>query len=387
MVMPSPKRYIAHIDLDCFFVSVERIKDPSLNGKPVVVGGTPTGRGVVASASYEARAFGVRSAMPAATALRLCPHLVFVRGHFGDYTKYSNRLYNRIMELAPVVERASIDEMYFDLTGCEVLYNNDLPGFIKKLQKIVWDELRLPCTISLASNKVMAKIAAQTVKPAGIIYVPHGTEREFLAPLPVDAIPGVGKKTGEVLRKKGIHLVSDLQKAPREKLERILGKHGVWIHEVANGFGPDELSTEHERKSIGNEETFAKDIADRNDLQTIILSLTSEVCSSLRYRHLKGRTFTLKLRYSDFQTITRATTIEPTDDDGIVFKTMKELFETSYTRRLPLRLLGIRASHLVEEGQIELQLFPEDQKRSSMLNAVDKIRKKFGDDVIHVGRQ
>jgi DNA polymerase-4 len=385
--MPSPKRYIAHLDLDCFFVSVERIKDPSLNGKPVVVGGTPTGRGVVASASYEARAFGVRSAMPAATALRLCPHLILVRGRYGDYTKYSNKLYQRIMELAPVVERASIDEMYFDLTGCEVLYNNDLPGFIKKLQKIVWDEFQLPCTIALASNKVVAKIAAQTVKPAGIIYVPHGNEEEFLAPLPVDAIPGVGKKTGEVLRKKGFELVSDLQKASREKLERILGKHGVWIHEVAHGVGRDELSTDHERKSIGNEQTFAKDIAEKDELLRIVLSLSGEVCSSLRYRHLKGRTFTLKLRYSDFQTITRATTIEPTDDDTIVFKTMKQLLETSYTRRLPLRLLGVRASHLLEEGQIELPLFPEDQKRTNMLSAVDKIRKKFGDDVIHVGRQ
>jgi DNA polymerase IV len=385
--MPSSKRYIAHLDLDCFFVSVERIKDPSLNGKPVVVGGSPTGRGVVASASYEARAFGVRSAMPAATALRLCPGLIMVRGKYGDYTKYSNELYERVLELAPIVERASIDEMYFDLTGCEVLYNNDLPGFIKKLQKIVWDEFHLPCTIALAANKVISKIAAQTVKPAGTIYVPHGTEQEFLAPLPVDAIPGVGKKTGEILRKKGFHLIADLQKTSREKIERILGKHGIWIHEVAMGFGPDELSTEHERKSIGNEETFSKDISDKNELQRIILSLTEEVCSSLRFRHLKGRTFTLKLRYSDFQTITRATTIEPTDDDGIVFKTMKELLEDSYTRRLPLRLLGVRASHLVDVEQIELQLFPEDQKRSSMLSAVDKIRKKFGDDVIHVGRQ
>ena len=383
--MTLPKHYIAHLDLDCFFVSVERIKDPSLNGKPVVVGGTPTGRGVVASASYEARAFGVRSAMPAATALRLCPPLVIVRGRYGDYTKYSNRLYQRILELAPIVERASIDEMYFDLTGCEVLYHNDLPGFIKKLQKIVWDEFHLPCTIALASNKVIAKIATQTVKPAGTIYVQHGTEQAFLAPLPIDAIPGVGKKTGEVLRRKGFQHISDLQKVSREKLERILGKHGIWIHEVAHGFGSNELSTEHERKSIGNEETFSSDIANKDELHKIIFSLTEEVCSSLRYRHLKGRTFTLKIRYSDFQTITRATTIEPTDDDSIVFRTMKELLDTSYTRHLPLRLLGVRASHLIEEEQLELKLFPGDEKRSNMLSAVDKIRKKFGDDVIHVG--
>ncbi|MCX6134064.1 MAG: DNA polymerase IV [Ignavibacteriales bacterium] len=378
-------RSIAHLDLDCFYVSVERIKDPSLVGRPVVVGGTPTGRGVVASASYEARAFGVRSAMPTAAALRLCPHLTIVRGRFGDYTHYSNKLYERILELAPVVERASIDEMYFDLTGCESLYHNDLPGFIKSLQHIVWKEFQLPCTISLASNKVVAKISAQTVKPAGVIYVPHGTEREFLAPLPIDAIPGVGKKTGEILRKKGFATVADIQKTSQDKLQRILGNHGLWIHDVANGLGPDELSTEHERKSIGNEETFARDISDRNELKKIIFSLTEEVCSSLRYRHLKARTFTLKLRYADFDTITRATTIEPADDDTIVFKTICELFEVSYARRIGIRLLGVRASHLVDEKQLELSLFPETGKRAQMLDAVDKLRKKFGDDVIHVG--
>lgn len=384
-IVSCPKRYIAHLDLDCFYVSVERIKDPSLNGKPVIVGGTPSGRGVVASASYEARAFGIRSAMPTARALRLCPDVIVVRSRFGDYTKYSNTLYQRILELAPVVERASIDEMYLDLTGCEDLYHHDLPGFVKKLQQIVWVEFQLPCTISLASNKVVAKIAAQTVKPAGVIYVPHGTEQEFLAPLSIDVIPGVGKKTSEILRRKGFNAVADLQAASKEKLQRILGKHGLWIHEVANGFGPDHLSTEHERKSIGNEETFAHDIADRNELEKILFSLTEEVCSSLRYRHLKARTFTLKLRYADFQTITRATTFEPTNDDTIIFKAMLELLDASYTRRIAIRLLGVRASHLVEEEQLELPLFPEDKKRSQMLDAVDKIRKKFGEDVIHVG--
>ena len=383
--MHAAIRSIAHLDLDCFFVSVERIKDPSLIGKAVVVGGTPTGRGVVASASYEARAFGVRSAMPAATARRLCPNLIFVRGKFGDYTTYSDRLYQRVLELAPVVERASIDEMYFDLTGCEVLYHHDLPGFVKTLQQTVWREFHLPCTIALASNKVVSKIAAQTVKPAGVIYVPHGTERQFLAPLPIDVIPGVGKKTGDVLRRKGFKLVSDLQAVSREKLQRILGKHGLWIHDVANGIGPDELSTGHERKSIGNEETFGHDIADHEELRKILFSLTEEVSSSLRYRHLKARTFTLKLRYADFETITRAETIDPTDDDTIIFRTMRDLLETSYTRKASVRLLGVRATNLTDESQIELSLFPDDQRRSQMLDAVDKIRRKFGDDVIHVG--
>jgi DNA polymerase-4 len=383
--MLEPKRYIAHLDLDCFYVSVERIKDRSLIGKPVAVGGTPTGRGVVTSASYEARAFGVRSAMPAGKALRLCPHLIIVRGRFGDYTDYSNRLYRRVMELAPVVERASIDEMYLDLTGCEILYHHDLPGFIKRLQQVVLSEFHLPCTISLAANKVVAKIAAQTVKPAGVIFVPHGTEKEFLAPLPVDAIPGVGQKTNEVLRKKGFLRIADLQAATRERIQKLLGKHGIWIHEVANGLGPDRLTTEHERKSIGNEETFRTDVGDKAELEARLFKLTEEVGSSLRYRHVKARTFTLKLRYSDFQTLTRAVTIEPTDDDVFIYETMVKLLSLALTRRAPVRLLGVRASHLTDEEQLELPLFPQDQKRSDILHAVDAIRKKFGDDVIHVG--
>jgi len=384
--MSPQKRYIAHLDLDCFYVSVERIKDPSLNGKPVIVGGSPTGRGVVASASYEARAHGVRSAMSTAQALRLCPDAIVVRSHFGAYTTYSNKLYKRILELAPVVERASIDEMYLDLTGCEVLYGNDLPGFIKKLQKVVLKEFYLPCTISLASNKSVAKIAAGTVKPAGVIYVPHGTEKEFLAPLPIDVIPGVGKKTSEILRRKGFKLVGDLQAVSQKQVVNILGKYGLWIHDVANGLGSEHLTTEHARKSIGNEETFSHDIADREELGRILYSLVESVCSSLRYRHLKARTFTLKLRYSDFHTITRAETITSTHDDATVFQTMNQLLNSAYIRRLPIRLLGVRASHIVDLTQLELELFPDDQKRSQMLEAIDKIRKKYGDEVIHVGK-
>jgi DNA polymerase-4 len=383
--MSETKHYIAHLDLDCFYVSVERIKDRSLVGKPVAVGGSPTGRGVVASASYEARAFGVRSAMPTGRALKLCPDLIVVRGRFGDYAEYSNKLYHRVLELAPVVERASIDEMYLDLTGCEILYHHDLPGFIRRLQQVVLTEFHLPCTISLAANKVVAKIAAQTVKPAGVIYVPHGTEKQFLAPLPVNAIPGVGTKTDEVLQRKGFHRIADLQAVSRDRVQKLLGRHGIWIHDVALGLGPDRLTTDHERKSIGNEETFSSDVGDRAELEARLFKLTEEVGSSLRYRHLKARTLTLKLRYSDFQTLTRAVTLEPTDDDVLIYETMVELLDTALTRRAPVRLLGVRASHLIGEDQLELSLFPQDQKRSKMLHAVDEIRKKFGDDVIHVG--
>ncbi|MBI4428754.1 MAG: DNA polymerase IV [Ignavibacteriales bacterium] len=380
----ATKRYIAHLDLDCFYVSVERIKDPSLIGKPVVVGGSATGRGVVASASYEARSFGVRSAMPAARALKLCPQLVLVHGHYSEYSDYSNRIYKRMQEFSPVVERASIDEMYMDFTGCESLYGNDLPGLMKKLHKLVWQEFALPCTIALAANKVVSKIAAGTVKPNGVIHVPHGSEAEFLAPHPIDVIPGIGKKTSEFLRKKGFAVVSDIQRISIHQAVKILGKHGIWIHNAANGRGRDTLSPEYGRKSISNEETFGHDIATIPELEKQLFSLVESVCSSARSHRWKARTITLKIRYSDFRTFTRAESVPPTNDDAVVFRKARELLRKNYTRKMALRLLGVKLSNLLEKEEEDLPLFTEGRREPALV-AVDKIREKFGDDVIHVG--
>ncbi len=383
--MSERKKYIAHLDLDCFFVSVERIRDPSLNGKPVVVGGSPSGRGVVASASYEARKFGVHSAMPAGRALRLCPNLIFVRGHYSDYTDYSDRLYERMLEIAPIVERVSIDEMNMDFTGCEGLYNNDLPGFMKTLQAMVLKEFSLPCTIGLASNKTIAKIAATSVKPAGVRYVPHGEEAKFLAPLPVDALPGIGVKTAPRIREQGFNLVADLQALSRRQMTDVFGSHGDWLYEVAQGGGSDTVHPDHTRKSIGREETFMHDIGDKGQLERLLHELVEDVCATLRRKHWKTRTVTLKLRYSDFKTITRAATIDPTQDDAVVFDTVRQMLHKAYTRSLPLRLLGVSLRNFVASGQTELSLFPGTQTRDKMLDAVNEIRKKYGDDVIHVG--
>jgi DNA polymerase IV len=384
-MVSSQKKYIAHLDLDCFFVSVERIKDPSLNGKPVVVGGSPSGRGVVASASYEARKFGVHSAMPAGQALRLCPGLIIVHGHYADYTDYSDRLYERMREIAPVVERVSIDEMNMDFTGCEGLYNNDLPGFMKTLQTMVLKEFSLPCTIGLASNKTIAKIAATSVKPAGVRFVPHGEEAQFLAPLPVDALPGIGVKTAPRIREKGFNLVSDLQALSRRQMIDIFGSHGEWLFDVAHGGGSDTIHPDHTRKSIGREETFLHDIEDRNQLERLLHELVEDVCASLRTKHWKTRTITLKLRYADFKTITRATTIDPTQDDAVVFESVRQMLHKAYTRKLPLRLLGVSLRNFFTADQTELSLFPQTQSRDKMLDAINEIRKKFGNDVIHVG--
>ena len=379
------KKYLAHLDLDCFFVSVERIKDASLIGKPVVVGGSPSGRGVVASASYEARKFGVHSAMPAGQALRLCPNLIVVHGHYEDYTDYSDRLYKRMLDIAPVIERVSIDEMNMDFTGCEALYNNDLPGFMKTLQAMVLKEFSLPCTIGLASNKTIAKMAATSVKPAGVRFIPHGEEEKFLAPLPIDAIPGIGVKTAPRIKEKGFYIISDLQALSRRQMTDIFGKHGEWFYEVAHGGGSDTVHPDTTRKSIGREETFSHDIADASQLERILRELVEDVCASLRRKHWKTKTITLKLRYSDFDTITRASTIEPTQDDAMVFDVVRGLLRDGYTRDLPLRLLGVSLRNFVPVEQTELSLFPANQVRDKMLDAVNDIRKKFGDDVIHVG--
>lgn len=383
--MASAKKQIAHLDLDCFFVSVERIKNPALNGKPVVVGGTPTGRGVVASASYEARAFGVRSAMPTGRALRLCPNLIVVSNRHGEYSRVSGRLYRRMLELAPVVERASIDEMYLDFTGCESLYGHDLPGFLRTLQKTVWEEFHLPCTIALASNKTVAKIATGTVKPAGICIVPHGQERQFLAPLPIDVIPGVGNKTGEYLRRRGFHLVSDLQASSREALGKLLGVHGDWLFRVANGGGNNLVVSDYDRKSISREETFSLDLDAPEQLERILFELVEDVCSSLRAKQWKAKTVTLKLRYADFKTITRAATIEPTDDDPVIFQSIKNLFRRAYSGDEKVRLLGVRLSEFVAGAQLELSLDPSAERRRTILKAVEEIRERFGDSVIHLG--
>jgi DNA polymerase IV len=383
--MAAPTKQIAHLDLDCFFVSVERLKDPALIGKPVAVGGAPGGRGVVASASYEARAFGVRSAMSTARALRLCPHLIVVRSRHHEYGEISEKLSARMEQIAPVVERASIDEMYMDFTGCESLYNNDLPGFMRTIQKLVADEFHLPCSIALATSKTLAKIAVGTVKPNGVCVVPASQEEQFLAPLSIAVIPGVGEKTEEVLRARQFHNIGDLQKTTEEQLVRLLGASGRWLHAVAHGRGSDALSVDHTCKSISREETFGQDLRSLPDLEEELHALVEDVSATLREKGWRVCTIQLKLRYADFTTITRARTIDPTDDDPVIFETVKGLFHAAYDTRQAVRLLGVHLSNFDDASQMELPLNPRREHREELLKAVDKIRARFGDDVIHVG--
>lgn len=378
-------RYIAHLDLDCFFVSVERINNPSLNGKPVAVGGVGR-RGVITSASYEARKFGVRSAMPTGRALQLCPQLLVVRGSHGEYGKISKRLYAFLCDYAPIVEQASIDEMYMDFTGCEKLYRHDLPGMMRTLQSLVKREFSLPCSIALSPNKVISKIATGVIKPAGVIAVPHGGEKEFLAPLDISVIPGVGAKTEKELRKYNFNTIRDLQRSSEEVLTTILGDTGRALFRIANGNGSDRLEVEWKRKSISNEETFGSDCTDRGELLKRLFELTESVCYHTRRYGWKGKTIKLKIRYSDFTTITRNSTLtEPTNDDRVVFEAVQRLFLRSSSRSRPIRLLGVGLTHFSRAVEETPSIFAFDEKRTNALSAVDRLKKKFGDDAIHTG--
>ncbi|ROL62507.1 DNA polymerase IV [Bacteroidetes/Chlorobi group bacterium ChocPot_Mid] len=376
---------IFHLDMDAFFVSVERILDPSLQGKPVIVGGDPHGRGVVAACSYEARKFGIHSAMPIANAFRLCPKGIFLHGHHKEYVRYSNAVKNLLEEKFPIVQQASIDEFYCDFTGCQKIYGEP-QEFAKKLQQEIMNKFSLPCSIGISSNKSVSKIATDLNKPMGITFVPHGKEKEFLAPLAIERIPGVGKKTFPILKARGFNTIGDLANASQDYLASILGKFGIDLWNRANGFGSDILSLEHERKSISKETTFEEDIVGKTEIEVHLFKLVEKVAQLLRNENLNASTIGIKLRYSDFSTITRAKTIkEPTNDDKIIYQTAVNLFRAVYTRRVGVRLIGIHLSKLEHVSEQEVLFEDEELIRKRMLNAVTKIRDKYGSKIIHIG--
>ena len=382
----SPMKTIFHLDMDAFFVSVERILDPSLEGKPVIVGGDPHGRGVVAACSYEARKFGLHSAMPIRNAFRLCPQGVYLHGHFQEYVRYSRGVKLFLEQKLPIVQQASIDEFYFDFTGCEKIYGTP-EVFAKNLQDEISQKWFLPCSMGIASNKTIAKIASDFKKPRGITYVAPGKEKEFLAPLSIDRVPGIGKKTSVVLRDRGFKTVGDLAKASPDYLATLLGKFGTELWEKANGAGNDIIVPEHERKSISKETTFGEDIVGIEKIEEYLFELSGSLGQSLRSEDLLGSTISIKLRYSDFTTLTRAKTINPsTDDDKTIFETAAKLFRQAYTRRVGVRLIGIHISNLHHFFEQQFLFDDEERSRKQMLRAVMKIRDKYGFDAITIGK-
>lgn len=395
----NSSRIIAHVDMDSFFVSCERLVDPSLVGKPVIVGGRRGERGVVSSASYEARKFGIKSGMPILTAEKLCAKALFVPGNHRLYAKYSRKVYVLLRRVAPVVEYASIDEFYLDFTGCETLYGNDLEAIAMKVKESIFARTKLTCSVAIASNKYVAKIAGKTVKPssysatdstraksgarspqAGVIVVPEGGEQAFLAPLPIERLHGAGEKTQPRLKEMRIRTIGDIVSIPLVKLQKSFGPAGgSWLYEAARGIDDSEVHPFHAAKSVGHETTFEKDTDNLEQVHQTLAWLSEKGCYRLRRIGKKARTVTLKLRYDDFQTITRAKTIPETDDDVVVMRTAYELFKESHVRRRKIRLLGVSLSKF-EKLEAADWLFPEmsSKKKDALYKSVDTIKRKFG---------
>lgn len=380
-------RRIIHADLDAFFVSVERVLDPSLAGKPVIVGGHPEGRGVVASASYEARAFGVKSAMPVATARRLCPQAIFVTGNFADYREASRKFMAVLADFSPFLEPGGLDEAYLDATGFESLYGTiyNMAFLIKKRVK---SELGLPLSIGIASSKIVAKVASAASKPDGLLEIAAGKEAEFLAPLPAAKLPGVGKKTEAVLNGLGVKTIGDIAGMPETGLESRLGVFGGHLWRFAGGIDDRPVEEQGEAKSMSRETTFAVDTQGKDFLSSTLYHLTERVGAQLRADQKLARSVTLKLRYADFNTVTRSLTFKQgIDSDQAIFNTGQKLLSQALNaEKQPVRLIGIGVSGLVS-GARQINMLDDKAERLALLNrAVDRIRNRYGFDAIQTGR-
>lgn len=378
---------IFHLDLDAFFVSVERVIDPALDGKPVIVGANPEyGRGVVAACSYEAREYGLHSAMPIKQAYRLCPNGIYLHGHHKEYSRFSKAVQHILEKYAPIIEQASIDEFYLDFTGCTRMYGS-LFIFAQKLQSEIWEQLTLPCSIGIARNKTIAKVASDFMKPRGITYVLPEMEKAFLAPMPAESMPGIGKETIKALHDKGFYTLGDIASAPEDYFAAAFGKHGIEMWQKANGEGKEYLATFGDQKSMSHETTFGEDELEIEKMETTLFTLTAKVCQQLRENNWQAGKISLKLRYSDFVTLTRDKSLKPTDDDKVVYNTILDLFRKNYTRRVAVRLLGVKASKFNEYCEQE-QLFNEEENiRKRMLHAITAIRDKYGFASIKFARQ
>ncbi len=377
-----------HVDMDAFFVSVEELFDPSLKGKPVVVGGQANQRGVVSAASYAARKFGIHSAMPLRTAARLCPHAIFVDGHPERYRDYSRQVYKILQSFSPQVEMASVDEAYMDITGTERLHGPPLAA-AHQLHDAVKRQTALNCSIGIAASRMVAKVASDQAKPHGILWVLPGEEARFLAPLEVRKIPGVGKVTEKNLQAWGIRKVGDLAKLDEEFLRQHFGQWGLALAGKsrgldAGGWFDGEVGEDGNPKSISHETTFNEDTADVEMLESTLARLSEMVGRRLREHQLYARTVQLKLRYSDFSTITRAHSLDhATQLDTEIFNEVRSLFRQNCKAKAAIRLLGVHVSGL-EPGEGQLNLLVEDKTNRwrKALTAVDHIRDKFGEDSV-----
>jgi DNA polymerase IV len=376
---------IFHVDMDAFFVSVEELFEPSLKGKPVVVGGQRHERGVVSAASYEARKFGVHSAMPLRTAAKLCPQAIFVDGHPDRYRECSERVYEVLNTFSPLVEMASIDEAYLDMTGTDRLHGPPLRA-AHTLHTRMKTDTRLNCSIGIGASRLIAKVSSAKAKPNGLLWVVPGQEAKFLAPLDVRDIPGVGKVMEQNLHAMGIRQVGDLSKLEEDVLEERFGKWGLALAgkargQDAGGWFDRDVAGETTPKSMSHEHTFNEDTADQEQLESTLMRLSEMVGRRLREHGLHARTLQLKLRYKDFSTLTRAHSLaEPTQLDTEVFAQVRSLFRKTWRQGEEVRLLGVHASSLAEgAGQIDLLEGDRQQRWKQALAAADRLRDKFGE--------
>ncbi len=379
---------IFHVDMDAFFVSVEELFDPSLKGRPVVVGGRPDERGVVSAASYEARAFGVHSAMPLRTAYKHCPQAVFVDGHPERYREYSGRVFEVLRRFSPVVEMASIDEAYLDMTGTERLYGPPMAA-AHKLHEAVRRGTGLNCSIGIATSRLVAKICSDQAKRNGILWVIPGQEARFLAPLDVRRIPGVGKVTEKHLLAAGVRKIGDLARLEEQFLERRFGKIGLALAgkargEDAGGWFDTPIGADSDPKSVSHEHTFPRDTADAALLESTLARLSEMVGRRLREYGLHARTVQIKLRYKDFTTITRAHSIgRPTQLDTELFETARALFRNNWKTGAAVRLLGVHASGFdADSGQLDLLGEDRRERWNKALAAADRLRDKYGESAV-----
>jgi DNA polymerase-4 len=383
---PLGQSSILHVDMDAFFVSVELLERPELRGKPVVVGGRPDQRGVVSAASYEARKYGIHSAMPLRTAGRLCPHAIFLDGHHAKYSEWSDRVAAILAKFSPVVEMVSIDEAYLDLAGTERLHGPPLAA-ADKLLRAITQATSLPCSGGLAATRLVAKVASDQAKPRGLLWVAPGQEARFLAPLSVRKIPGIGEVTERALRALSIESVEQLAAVPQEKLEKIFGQWGTALFRKARGGDSYEFVIDAEPKSISQNHTFGEDTDNTIELTAMLSHLSQKACKRLREAGLAARTLTLTIRYIGFDTHTRSKTLaEPASLDADIFSVFQNLFREHRDHRRKIRLLGVSLSGFTHGSkQLDLLEAGRREKLEKLTNATDRIRDRFGFGAVQFG--
>lgn len=372
--MLTSNRTIVHLDLDTFFVSVECLKNPKLKGKPLLIGGH-SDRAVVAACSYEARRFGIHSAMPMKLARRLCPQAMIMSGDHENYSKYSKLVTDIIADKVPQFEKASIDEFYVDMTGMDKFFGCSKYSF--EIKKAITKETGLPISYGLATNKLVSKVATDEAKPNGQLEIPFGNERSFLAPLPVEKLPMVGPKTTRLFRQMGVKTIRTLSEIPIEMMENLMGKTGIEIWRRANGIDESPVVPYHEQVSISTENTFETDTIDLRFMNAQLVRMTEKIAHELRSQDKLTGCVTVKIRYSNFDTLTKQCSIPYTSLDNVLIKKVKELFTKLYDRRLLVRLIGVRFSHLVP-GNYQISLFDDTDDLIRLYQEMDRLNGRFG---------